>query len=215
MSRKLIICLILALVSVSYSEVLISSWEDASGDGDIDWGSHNSIAVADPNHTGTYTFLETTGVTDGSYSLGVNQSGWGQSLTLVLDYAQRTQLGANDTIEFDISVPAGASTDSGWCELYEVVLNADGHSWAKINDGNNPAFQWGYWDNSPVQTQHFAFTYDNSGFPAEPGYCEIILALNSDGAHNQFYIDGAKLTPEPATIALLGLGGVLLRRRKR
>ena len=58
----------------------------------------------------------------------------------------------------------------------------------------------------------------NAGYNVQGMYYEIILVMLNEGYEGEgtYYLDRAMLTPEPATIALLGLGGLsLLRIRKK
>ena len=73
------------------------------------------------------------------------------------------------------------------------------------------------WDGSPERTQTVSWDYSEAfaTITDPPSYVEFIFAFNSGGGATQMYVDNMRLVPEPATIALLGLGGVLLRRRKR
>ncbi len=47
-----------------------------------------------------------------------------------------------------------------------------------------------------------------------PGWCQIIVTLNGYDTAHDFYFDRAELIPEPATIALLGLGVLALLRKR-
>ena len=47
------------------------------------------------------------------------------------------------------------------------------------------------------------------------GNVQLAIGENGAGAGSITYFDNARLTPEPATMALLGLGGLALIRRKR
>ena len=61
-------------------------------------------------------------------------------------------------------------------------------------------------------TEH-TLTLDTATTTGAVGATELwVQVSSSDG---EFFVDGMSLTPEPATIALLGLGGLLLRRRRR
>lgn len=221
MSRKLIsfVC-VLALASTSYG-VVIGNWEN-SNDGWIDWG--NKLLVDDPCNmpvkvTGTagYQYDTSEGITLGSTSLEVTQSGWGQSLSIKLqDAGHIADFLANDTFEIDMSVAATAGITSGYSQINAVSMNAEGAGWQDVASGNPVNFYW--WEGRPDETQ--TLTVDYTAFrdliDPSPGWIEIIFALNTgDGAPPEMYFDNAQLTPEPTTIALLGLGALALRRRKR
>jgi len=214
MSKKLIVTLIvIALTGVSYGGV-IGTWEGTDGDGWIDWGNQTSVLPNDPNHTAQYQAQQSVGVTNGSYSLGITQSGWGQSLSVKLqDIGAITDFMNNNILAIDFSVPAG--TTGGWVEIYTCSVNVEGFSWADM-DANKPApgSHFDMWAGSPERTVTVTWDYSDWKPATAPSYAEFIFAFNSGDGADQMYVDNARLIPEPTMIALLGLGGLLLRRRK-
>jgi hypothetical protein len=214
MSRKLIVTLIVvALTCVSYGRGRIGSWENVT-DGWIDWGSGNPIIPNDPNHKATYAYEPTIGVTHGDTSLQVIQSGWGQSLAIKLqNTGDVDSFMANTHLAIDFTV--GAGTTGGWVEIYTVSLNADGYGWNDL-DANKPAAHFDCWNGSPERTKTVLWDY-SAAFATlndPPSYVEFIFAFNSGSGQDTMYVDNARLIPEPMTLALLGLGGLLLRRRR-
>jgi hypothetical protein len=217
MSRILVtICISLLLVSASYADV-IGNWENTSGDGWGGWIS-NSVVTINPmpitlSNGVTYS-NGTIGATLNSSSLHMAQSGWKQSLAISLSGAQ---VMSHNTFSIDMTVAANDGTiTAGYTQVAGVWMNAATTGWTSI-----PAtlinFYW--WPGSGQRT--LTQTVDYSAFRAanaSSGWCQIILAFNTGGgAPPDFYLDNAQLTgiPEPATMALLGLGGLALIRRKR
>jgi len=219
MSKKLIsLCIVLALVGTSYGVARIGNWEN-NANGWIDWGNLKNIG--DPCNMPTqhapgkagYQYA-TIGATVGSNSIKVTQTGWGQSLSIKLqNVGMVDQFLANDHLVIDYTVAAG--TQGGWNEIYRVSLNAPGYGFHDLQTGT--VFHYDFWAGSAQRTNTVVIDY-SAALPSitlPPGYVEFIFALNSGGGQPDFYFDNAMLAPEPATIALLGLGGLLLRRRKR
>lgn len=223
MSRKLFVLLfIAAIASASYGAHLLASWE-GTPDNSIDWG--NKLSVDDPCNmpvqvTGNAGYnYSTVGVTEGSQSLEVSQSGWAQSLTIRLDAAAKAAFMTTEHVfEIDMSVRAYDDYDpiitGGYTQIYEVAMNAPGAGFQGVATGTPLNFYW--WEGSGARTATLSVNY--RAFRAlitETSYIEIIFALNTGGgAPPEMYFDNARLTPEPATLALLGLGGLLLRRRR-
>ncbi len=219
--KRSIVCvvIVIALSMPVYATTIIGDWEQ-SPDGWIDWIEYgNNQSVADPlNMPSRYEYEPTIGVTLNDWSLHVKQSGWNQNLSIRLQNAGHVADFMADTIfAIDVTVPADSFGTGGWCEIYALSLNASYYGW---NDQLPvPAYHWDYWTGSPQRMVTLMWDYSaaKEKIPANPSYVELIFATNSDGIHNDFYFDNARLvsTPEPATIAILGFGLILLRKRSR
>ncbi|MGD1042278.1 MAG: PEP-CTERM sorting domain-containing protein [Sedimentisphaerales bacterium] len=214
MSRILItICISLLLVSASYAGV-IGNWEGmpTTGDGWIDWSSQKAIETL-PN---MYS-ANTSWYTLGSQSVQITKNGWAQTLSLKLEYqpGEVAEFLANTKIEFDVAVP-NIGGDGGWGKIENVTVNASGWGWGALPSST---FMIGLWAGSGTVVKHEVVDYSSilpliTAVPGS-GYIEIIFTTNNDSTNNEMLFDNVRLTPEPATMALLGLGGLALIRRKR
>jgi hypothetical protein len=215
--KKLIVLLVMAALSIpAYAtELVIGNWESSNDT----WTSN-----------GVLTPGKTVGVTLNSHSAEVNLANWGTALKYQFGLpSAKAQFMQNTTFEIDFSVASSWSYDpnisAGYTHLQKVIMNNATAGYTQVSSPT-PAITYYWWANdggSPQRTTRLIVDYtayrdlitDIADDGTGSGYIEIIIETQTGGgAPPLMYFDRAILTPEPTTIALLGLGFALLRRKR-
>jgi len=240
MSKKIVYCLlVLSLAAVANATpITFGTWED-SNNGYIDWGQGQASITTLPSK---YSY-STTGATHGDKALRMADGiGWQQNLAVrsyqdpLAGYPNGIVAGAltEKYVAVDVTWVQSEWTvsGSGSYSTVELTIQGTGLSWTGMGrpdvDTGNPGYPGG-WDgvNYPgvhTRTMFWNITAyhdgnpDNGELTATPtnGYVNFIFTTNAGNfsSGGVYYFDNMRLVPEPATIALLGLGAFVLRRRK-
>ncbi len=221
MKKVILLLFVSALLTVQAQAVLIGTWEGGT-DGWISWGDGQK-SIDDPSLMPSKYAYATVGATNGSQSLKLTMTGWGQTLSIKLSEAQRADFMANTTFSIDYSVAADTQGVGGFARIQGFTVNADGIGWTGHDLGDTENF-W-FWNGSPERTQTFTFDYSSlkASINPNPSYIELILTTNGQrdtdpASPFALYFANAQLTgaiPEPASMLLLGAGGLLALRKKK
>jgi hypothetical protein len=243
--KLLVLCLVLGLSSVAYAvddyeDVMLSSWE---GDGNADgwewlpWNSNNIVTWSTTTGVtdGSYS-LAVDANKPGT------QSGNNWWYMPILNYKfigeeARNAYFGNDTFSVDVATLMAewiVNANAGWTFGTDIglIMNAGDNSgnsmWTTISqiwwdpsaaDYTN-TLSWNY---QAQKDQMLIWGLEND---YTEGWVEFVLLARTPtfenppdgvGDNGNYYLDNARLsgTPEPTTIALLGLGSLALLRRKR
>lgn len=193
-----LICLVLAigllLPTVSQATLLTNGdFETGDGSGWLTWNGYNAAVVSDPVYS------------QDSYSAALwwSDAGWVQlvSATAGLEYTL-----SGDMIH-----------DTAWNKR-EAILKLE--FWDAADTTQLAAYEIGILTAQSADDSWYSYS-DSAVAPDGTGLIKVVLLYEDltigkpgDPA-GVAYWDNVVLTPEPATICLLGLGGLFLLRRKK
>jgi hypothetical protein len=216
MSRRVFsICLALVLTSISYG---LQPLEPPDGDWTV-WDA--------PKYCSSEWYYWPEVATEGEWVLGLTPSvpGYGQVLSntnMYQDLSLLSQPGARFLIDVTWVASEWSGDETAWARQSVIAIGgAPGWCQFQAIDTVNPSNPgtWDPYNYGEVHTRTLA--YDVSGYDwagvEGTGYLELVIAIN-DGGMTQLgttYFDNPRIIPEPATLALLGLGALALFRRKR
>jgi hypothetical protein len=218
--KKLIVCLaILAVTGIAQAapDKLIGTWESGTNEG---WMDHQlngargwaAAYIDDPEIFGDDAptpryWWSTDFQTDGDYSVKVFSDpatealGWGQRLKIDV----HTDWFNYSALEFDVY----ATTPGTYAKINDIVYSCQTTGWGVLP---NSTYTLG---NTGVMHVKYDYSASKTMQGAADGYGSFIFEVTSDAVGSFLYFDKVMLTPEPATIGLLGLGGLALLRRKK
>jgi len=167
---------------------------------------------------GNYTagFSSTTGVTDGSYSLsltGTAAPSYGQMLGSPSTTLLTSELAGASALSFDVYAPGGSF---GYYLQFDVDINNSDTGYVSLDSYSYPGVSIG--GETTVTVPISSSLQSALAASSNPTSIYIQVGGGYSPDNETFYLDNMRLTaaPEPATLALLGLGmagGMLLRRR--
>ena len=208
MNKLLVIVMVLALVGVSNADMLTNGdFQTGNASG---WGTWGGTAVTDQDNGGVA--LPSTGRSSaggyGDYAGKAWGPWWGAWGNSGHNQVFAASAGQSCTMTGDLVMLSNdAITSNAFGVLKLVFKDAGGTEICGQDLGQVNAAS------TPDVWQNLSLTAVAPAGTATVEALALFFQPNGDGVGAMYY-DNITLTPEPATLALLGLGGLVLRRRK-
>lgn len=143
----------------------------------------------------------------------------GDMAALVMAYEAAFADPADYALSFDYYVDTSAATTPGSFLQIGTFFNAGDGTYQQENGGNVVEFGGGDLASGNVLSGTCSSTFAENGYFADPAandFYRLGLILNGDG-NQTVYFDNISIAPvpEPTSLALLGVGGLTLLRRRR
>lgn len=205
MNKFVLVFIVMGLVSMSHAAILDDFESGLQG-----WssGASGTVSLGTNPLTGSQCMVVTAPDTGGNNFTWAAVRNWPAFDPTVGE------------ITLEVSWVASEWTGTSWVNQEFLAINSDGTGgWYQdqAEDPLNPSYPGGWdpvgWgDNTRTLTYDFT-TYDLTGSTWGP-QLQLSVNFGNGGTIGNYYIDNINQIPEPATMVLLGLGGLLLRRRK-
>ena len=219
MKKLVVLCVLCLLASVTHAELFVNgdmetgAWDgDGSGNGTATNFDTGATMWGWRTHAPVY---QATGGSDGGAYMEVKTAGYWNGW----DWCSIWQtVAATPGETYQVSAMAKTIAGTGPLKVIadfkdatgtRVDLNGDGivNNADRLVFTHTPGAEW-----ELISSAFTAPTLDGLGNPFASPITQVLIEFNT--ARGFIGVDEASMIPEPATMALLGLGGLLLRRRK-
>lgn len=195
--RKLVVLVAVLAVAGSASAQILASYEPGE---DVVAGANNANdCVVTP------VLASSVGLTatDGDYILQIDMNASDGKVEFDHTWATTTfsTVGQNEIV-FDLYIPDGGVSSFSVIGYWDGTMGWAGN-WA-------PAVSQGVWQTISYNVGDALY----QGAGLSQIWAAVFEGMSPAPTPGTIYMDNLRMVPEPATMALLGLGGLLLRRKK-